>query len=516
MIQVNTIRAVVRAKFVKPAITVREQAKFAGASPSATYRLNKRCVKFKVDHPLLEQMNDSQVKEALRLESPRVHNKREPDYNYAIKELSKSRGKRKTRTVMFLEYNAINPSTALSKPHYFRKLNKVMKRVKIVMKQHHVAGETMYIDYAGTQVFFTKKGSKVWVKVFVAVLGASKKIFAFATEGEKTVHWITGMTNAVEDFGGLTESVSMDNAKALVTKPGLIANLNDNVMFWGQHYGCLMDTCRVGRPQDKSLAELGVKFVTQRILVSMLEMTFFSLDEINHHLAREVEILNNENFQGFEISRNDLFEINEQKALKKLPEKPYEMLVDRQILRVKSNYHFSYKQHEYSVPYTLAGELVDVIVTQSHLTVMFQYKLIIKHKLSYEIKGATTLPEHMSSEHLADHSLCDKDLNIEWAHKVSTPVEAIVNRWYRDTKNPKSRHIAKRCKTLMNLVHKRGSNVVSSACEYALQHDMNTPSDIELIISAQKLEGGFDKLPVHIEAHENVRGKAYYGGDYDA
>jgi len=82
MIQVNTIRAVVRAKFVKPAITVREQAKFAGASPSATYRLNKRCVKFKVDHPLLEQMNDSQVKEALRLESPRVHNKREPDYNY--------------------------------------------------------------------------------------------------------------------------------------------------------------------------------------------------------------------------------------------------------------------------------------------------------------------------------------------------------------------------------------------------------------------------------------------------
>jgi hypothetical protein len=45
MMNVSTIRAVVRAKFVKPDITVREQAAIAGASPSATHRLNKRCQK---------------------------------------------------------------------------------------------------------------------------------------------------------------------------------------------------------------------------------------------------------------------------------------------------------------------------------------------------------------------------------------------------------------------------------------------------------------------------------------
>jgi len=184
----NIIRAAVRVRFVKPDVVIREQARLVGASPSATHRINKRCERYGVDHLLLDQLNDTEAKEALHIESKRIHDKREPDYNKALQELSKSRGKRKSRTILFLEYQAEDPSTALSKSQYFRKLNKVMKRVKIVMKQHHAAGETLYIDYCGTQVFYTKNGEKVWVKVFVAVLGASKKIFAFATLGEKTIH----------------------------------------------------------------------------------------------------------------------------------------------------------------------------------------------------------------------------------------------------------------------------------------------------------------------------------------
>ncbi|MFT6780005.1 MAG: transposase [Paraglaciecola sp.] len=515
MMQVNTIRAIVRAKFVMPDITVREQSRFAGASSSATHRMNKRCEKYQIDHPLLDKLNDKEAKEALRIETIRISNKRDPDFNAPLKELSKKRGKRKTRTVLYLEYRAIDPVTALSKSQYFRRLNKVMKRVKIVMKQHHAAGETVYIDYAGTQVFYKKSGEKIWVKVFVAVLGASKKIFAFATFGEKTVHWIDGMTRAFDYYGGRTEGVSMDNAKALVSEPGLIANLVDNVQAWSWHYGCLMDTCRVGRPQDKSLAELGVKFVNQRILIPMLEMTFFSLKEINVHISREVELLNNENFQGFNISRNDLFELGDKSALKPNPKIPFEIMADRKLLRVQSNYHFKYQKHEYSVPYALAGEIVDVVVTNTHLKITHQHRFIYQHEVSDEIMGATTIPSHMPAEHLADYNMCDKDLNLEWAHGVSEPVETLVVQWYEKTVNPKSRPIAKRCKALMNIFHKKGPEVLTKACEYALLHDMETPSDINLIISAQNQENGFENLPVHIPTHENVRGKDYYEGNYD-
>jgi len=72
MMQVNTIRAIVRAKFVMPDITVREQSRFAGASSSATHRMNKRCEKYQVDHPLLDKLNDKEAKEALRIETIRI------------------------------------------------------------------------------------------------------------------------------------------------------------------------------------------------------------------------------------------------------------------------------------------------------------------------------------------------------------------------------------------------------------------------------------------------------------
>ena len=250
----------------------------------------------------------------------------------------------------------------------------------------------------------------------------------------------------------------------------------------------------------------------------MLEMSFFSLHEINRHLAREVELLNNEKFQGFDISRNDLFALGEREILEQrgLPALPYAMVGERKLIRVQSNYHFKYKQHEYSVPYALAGEIVDVVITQSHLSISYQNEFVYKHAMSQEIMGATTIPEHMPVEHLADHNMCDKALNLEWARDISEPVTAIVEKWYSETTNPKSRPIAKRCKALMDMVQKRGEHVVTKAVEYALAHKMDRPTDLNLIISAQKLEGGFDKLPAYVRKHENVRGKDYFGGDYDA
>lgn len=368
-----------------------------------------------------------------------------------------------------------------------------------------------------TQVFYMESGKKTWVKVFVAVLGASKKLFALATYGERTAHWIDGMTEMFNYFGGVAEVVSMDNATALVAKPGLLANLTANVEAFGHHYSCLMDTCRVGHPQDKSHAELGVKFVTQRILVPMLQNhTFFSLDDINQHLAKEVEQLNDLPFQGLNISRNDLFKQNEKSALKPLPAEPYKMIVDRLRQKVPPNYHIKYLKHEYSVPYKLRGETVDIIVDQSDLRVILEHKEVAKHSVKNEPLGATTTPAHMPVEHIADASQNDSEKNLAWARKTGTAVESIVAGWYDKTANPASRAIGKRCHVLMQLCDKNGASVLAEACEYAELHGMSTPSDIGLIISAHKHEDGFDNLPVYNIAHQNVRGAEYYGGHHEA
>lgn len=516
MLVINKIRGAIRAKFIQKDITIRTQAQIAEISHQSAMRVNKRCYKYGVDHEIALDLTDTQLVRKLYPNLiDRQHTKRLPDLNTIIQELTKSRGKQKTRTVLYLEYRAQDPDTALSRTHFFRLVNQEFKRCKITMKQWHVAGEIAYIDYAGRQVFYMKSGKKVWVKVFLAVLGASKKIFAFATYGEKTMHWIDGMTRMFAYFGGVTEVVSMDNAKALVSTPGLIPVLTKNVDAFGEHYGCLMDTCRVRKPQDKSLVELGVKFVTQRVLVPMMQNhTFFSLDEINHYLTKEVEALNNGPFTGLKVSRNDLFEQNEKQALKPLPAQAFNMIAAQLVQKVPPNYHIKYLKHEYSVPYQLRGNTVEVIVNQSELRIIHEHKEIAVHRVSNEQMGCSTITEHMPAEHLGDVLYTDKKRNLEWARKTGIAVEKITEGWYAKTTNPKSRVMAKRCHALMKLKDKHGENVLSQACEYADSHGMSTPADISMIISAQQHQNGFDNLPMNNSAHQNVRGSDYYGGQH--
>lgn len=169
MLQPNQIRAAIRAKCVLPNVTTRMQADFAAASSASMVRLNKRCVKHGVDHLLAEQLNDDQLIELLYPDISKDTTKRAPNIQYIVQQRTKTKGKRKSLTVLYIEYQAEEPCTAMSYSHFCRIVKKVLKRCKISMKQLHAAGEVVFIDYAGTKVRYNAKGEKVWVKVFVAV-----------------------------------------------------------------------------------------------------------------------------------------------------------------------------------------------------------------------------------------------------------------------------------------------------------------------------------------------------------
>jgi transposase len=51
------------------------------------------------------------------------------------------------------------------------------KRLSPIMRQTHVAGEKLFVDYAGTtmQVIASGTGEVIEVQLFIAVLGASKR-----------------------------------------------------------------------------------------------------------------------------------------------------------------------------------------------------------------------------------------------------------------------------------------------------------------------------------------------------
>ena len=93
------------------------------------------------------------------------------------------------------------------------------KRVSPTMRQTHVAGERMFVDYAGTklQVMDWTTGEVLSAELFVAVLGASSLTYAEATWTQSLPDWIGAHTRAFNYCGGVSALLVSDNLKSGLT-----------------------------------------------------------------------------------------------------------------------------------------------------------------------------------------------------------------------------------------------------------------------------------------------------------
>ena len=88
------------------------------------------------------------------------------------------------------------------------------------MRQVHVAGEKMFVDYAGAtvEVIDGLTGEIGEAQLFVATLGASSYTYAEATWTQGLPDWIGSHTRAFAFFGGVPGQVVPDNLKSGVAR----------------------------------------------------------------------------------------------------------------------------------------------------------------------------------------------------------------------------------------------------------------------------------------------------------
>lgn len=91
--------------------------------------------------------------------------------------------------------------------------------VTATRRQTHVAGEKLFVDFAGDTmpVFDAITGEVRETKIFVAVLGASNYTYAEARFSEGLADWIGAHVNALAFLGGVPKAIVCDNLKAGVT-----------------------------------------------------------------------------------------------------------------------------------------------------------------------------------------------------------------------------------------------------------------------------------------------------------
>ena len=156
--------------------------------------------------------------------------------------------------------------------------------VSPTMRQTHLAGDKLFVDFAGQTlaVIDPATGEVRPAQVFVAVLGASSLTYAEVRWSQGLADWVGCHVNAFAFFGGAARQLVCDNLKAGVTaacryEPGI----NRTYQEMAAHYGAAVVPTRVRKPRDKAKVEVGVQVVERWILACLRNRRPFGLEEAN-------------------------------------------------------------------------------------------------------------------------------------------------------------------------------------------------------------------------------------------
>jgi len=274
-------------------------------------------------------------------------------------------------------------------------------RLKPTLRQAHIAGERVFVDFAGhaMEVVDGATGEVRRAEIFVAVLGASSYTFAQATWTQSLPDWIAVHVDMLAFLGGVPGQIVSDNLRAGITRACFYEPLvNRTYADMATHYGTAIIPARPYKPRDKAKAEVGVQVVQRWILARLRNRRFFSLFELNQAIRELVEQLNDRPMRGWDTTRRALYEQVDRPALLPLPPTPYEY-ADWKRCRVNLDYHVEIDKHFYSVPFHLLREAVEARITAKTVEIFHRGKLVAAHVRSLRPYRPTTLADHMPSSH---------------------------------------------------------------------------------------------------------------------
>ena len=252
-----------------------------------------------------------------------------------------------TLRLLHEEYLAGAGPTAYGYTKFVELYNAWADRQQVTMRQVHKAGEKCFVDYSGKKpsIVDARTGERVEVELFVAVMGASNYTFVEATATQRSADWIASHVRLVEFLGGTPHALVPDQLKSGVViasryEPGIQRTYEE----WSQYYSTTILPARPMSPRDKAKVEGGVLIAQRWILARLRNVTCFSLDELNEHIARLVGDLNSRVMKRYGKSRQQIFDELDRPALIQLPTDRF-IHGDWSKAHVKLDYHVAVDHH---------------------------------------------------------------------------------------------------------------------------------------------------------------------------
>ena len=331
-----------------------------------------------------------------------------------------------------------------------------------------IIAQKMEVDFAG-QTFSTTDpltGEIMTIVVFVAILPYSQYIYAEGMLSTKEPQWIEVNNHALDYFGGVPALVVCDNCKqaVIVNQDWIEPELNKDYADWADHYGTVILPAKVRKPKFKSSVENAVGILEKGFFHKLEERQYFSLEQFNKDLWKELEALNKEPFKKKEHNRYYYWE-EEQTELMPLPSMHYEYM-ERKTAKVSSDFHVRFDNAYYSVDKAYKHQKVSIKASTAIVKIYSQKGVLIGEHQRATRKGQwCTNTAHLPKDY-NDYREWNAEYFIRRAMTVGNSTVSVIKSILSSRKLEVQTY--RMCLGILNYSKKYGNQVLEECCRQAI------------------------------------------------
>lgn len=263
-------------------------------------------------------------------------------------------------------------------------------------------GEQLQIDFGERRVLIAGVPEKRFF--FVATLGYSRRCHVRVFRHERQSAWLEGLESAFRHFGGVPETVLLDNARALVLDPrrdGQPARFHPRLLAFASHWDFRPVACAPYRARTKGKDERGVGYVKHNALAGHDFASDAALEA--HLVAWTRDVADGREHGTTGESPLERFLRDEAHALRPLADRPSFQPMREWTRRVQADCCVELHRNWYSVPWRLLGEPVRVVQQGTRLTIHHGAAVVAEHEVASGMRVRRVDPAHLAG--ISGHAL---------------------------------------------------------------------------------------------------------------
>jgi transposase len=362
-------------------------------------------------------------------------------------------------------------------------------------------GVEAQVDFGSGAPLLLADGRRRRPHVFRIVLSHSRKGYSEVVERQTTEVFLRCVENAFWHFGGVPQTLVIDNLKAAVTQADWFdPELNPKMQAFAAHYGVAILPTKPRTPRHKGKIEHGVGYVKKNALKGRI---FASLAEQNLHLRDWEQTVADTRIHG--TTRRQVAKVFaevERSALQPLPSERFPSFHEAQRL-VHRDGHVEVDKAYYSVPPEYLGHPVWVRWDARMVRIFNQRMEAIAVHARHSSGRFSTQRQHLVAEKISG-----VERGATWLLAKASRIGPHTARWAAAMLQHRGIEGVRVLLGLVSLTKRYPAATLETACAAATRHDAYRLRTIRQLLKRQPApQSEF----VFTETHPLIRSLADYG-----